>query len=499
MNSPRFLVIGSGPGGTAAAHKLLQAGHSVLMIERGDFLPKESENRSSAEVYGEKRYRTQERWQDEKEESFQPWMHYYVGGNAKLYGAALYRFREADFEEVHYPEGTSPAWVVDYGEMAPYYDEAERLYHVCGDRPSDVTEPTDEPYPHEALADEPAIAQLKKGLTENGVTTLPLPLGVKRNQKHEGYETDLTKFDAYPDPSLSKSEPEASVLPLLQGPNFELRVRTEALRFLTQGDQITGLLVRTEEGEEVLTADHYICAAGAIQSAKLFLQSAPDGSFANRSGQVGRNYMAHVCSTASARFEEGIDAPFGKMFGSNHWYQPDKKGLLLGSIQTQGKWDATQYQLEDWAYDAGDDLQERADHSLEFFFMTEDLPLPENRVELTETGSIKISRTLTNLQEHHALVSAFESELQKLPEKSLTLTDFRKQLLPLAWCTHQCGTLRFGDDPQTSVLDRHCCTHDFANLTVLDGSFFPSSSALNPTLTIIANALRVGALLGKAF
>ena len=112
MNSPQFLVIGSGPGGTAVAYKLLQAGHSVLMIERGDFLPKEDENRSSAEVYGEKRYRTKERWQDEKGESFQPWMHSFVGGNAKLYGAALYRFREADFDEVIYPEGKSPAWVV---------------------------------------------------------------------------------------------------------------------------------------------------------------------------------------------------------------------------------------------------------------------------------------------------------------------------------------------------------------------------------------------------
>ena len=320
---------------------------------------------------------------------------------------------------------------------------------------------------------------------------------MKKGQEHAGYKTDLTKFDAYPDPSLSKSEPEAAVLPLLQGPDFELRVKTEALKFLTQGDRITGLLVRTEDGEEVLKAEHYLCAAGAIQSAKLFLQSAPDGSFGNQSGQVGRNYMAHICSTASARFEEKIDAPFGKMFGSNHWYQPDAKGVLLGSIQTQGKWDATQYQLEEWAHDSGEDLQEKADHSLEFFFMTEDLPLPENRIELTDAGTIKVSRTLTNLTEHRALLSAFESELKSLPRNSLTLTDFRKQLLPIAWCTHQCGTLRFGDDPKTSVLDRWCRTHEFANLSVLDGSFFPSSSALNPTLTIIANALRVGAHLSE--
>ena len=493
MKKPQFLIIGSGPGGTAAAHKLLQSGHSVLMIERGDFLPKEAQNRESAEVYGEKRYRTQERWQDEEGEPFRPWMHFNVGGNAKLYGAALYRFRKADFEEVIYAEGKSPAWPVDYEEMAPFYDEAEKLYHVCGDRQSDETEPTNTPYPHKAIADEPSVARLKKGLSKNEVRTLPLPLGVNQGHENEGWKTDLTKFDAYPDPSLSKSEPEASLLPLFEGKNFELRVRTEALRFNFQGDKITGLLVRTEDGEEILQADHYLCSAGAIQSAKLFLQSSPDGSFANRSGQVGRNYMAHICSAATARFEEKIHAPFAKMFGSNHWYQPDANGLLLGSIQTQGKWDATQYRLEDWSYDEGEDLSERAEHSLEFFFMTEDLPLPENRIEVTSEGQIRISRTLTNLAEHRALTGIFESELEALPHDSLTLVDFRQQLLPLAWCTHQCGTLRFGDDPQTSVLDRFCRAHDFINLTVLDGSFFPSSSALNPTLTIVANALRVGA------
>ena len=293
-------------------------------------------------------------------------MHFNVGGNAKLYGAALYRFRKADFGELSYPEGTSPAWPIDYEEMAPHYDEAEKLYYVCGNRKSDETEPTEAPYPNEPIADEPSIARLKEGLSQNGVSTLPLPLGVKQNQEHEGWKTDLTKFDAYPDPSFSKGEPEASMLPLFEGADFELKVETEALRFLTKGDQIAGLLVRTENGEEVLQAEHYICSAGAIQSAKLFLQSAEDGSFANQSDQVGRNYMAHICTTATARFQEKIEAPFAKMFGTNHWYQPDAGGSLLGSIQTQGKWDATQYQLEDWTHDAEENMEERAKHSLEF-------------------------------------------------------------------------------------------------------------------------------------
>ncbi|MDP0491377.1 MAG: GMC family oxidoreductase [Verrucomicrobiota bacterium JB023] len=492
MKDIEFLIIGSGPGGTSAALKLVQAGRRVLMIERGDFLPKEAENRDSQAVYGERRYRTSERWIDQEGEEFQPWMHFHVGGNAKLYGSAHFRFREADFGEVPYDEGMSPAWPISYSDLASYYDEAEALYRVHGNRSMDASEPTGRPYPYGPLKDEPAISQLKRGLTETGISSFPLPVGVSPGESSGGWETDLAHFDAYPDPSLSKADPEAVALDSLQGGRFELLTKTQALRFLHRDGQVIGLEVEREGQREVLQAERYLCSAGAIQSAKLFLNSGDDGAFANSSGQVGRNYMAHLCSAGSATFKEAVPDKFAKTFGTNHWYQPDRGGCLAGSIQTQGKWDAAQYELEPWTHLDGYDSRQLAEHGLEFFFMTEDLPLPQNRIQLDSGGRLHLHRELSNRALHQQLVDEFGAALAELPTDSLTLRHYRSQLMPVAWCTHQCGTLRFGLDPTTSVLTPDCRAHDLDNLWVLDGSFFPSSSALNPTLTIVANALRVG-------
>lgn len=492
MENPDYIIIGSGPGGTAVALKLVEAGKRVLMLERGRELPKEEANRDSQIVYGETKYRTDERWVDDEGEKFQPWMHYHVGGNAKIYGAALYRFRREDFAEIHYSDGVSPAWPMSYEEFDPYYDEAEKLYWVHGDRTADATEPTQHPYPLPPLEDDAAIRSVKVGLSELGISSLPLPLGVKMGESNDGFETDLEHFDAYPDPSLSKADPEACVLGRLRdfGDHFELITDAKVTRFLHQEGRVTAVAVEAAEGETYYSAPRFVCAAGAINSARLLLAS--DG-LANRSDQVGRNYMAHLCTTAIATFDKEQEARFAKTFGTNHWYRPGED-IVLGSIQTQGKWDATQYELEPWTHD--ESATAAAAKSLEFFFMTEDLPLAENRVTVSPDGELAVHRRLTNEKEHQQLVAEFSNALRKLKDPSLL--DFRSQLLPIAWCTHQCGTLRFGVDAETSVLNLDCRCHDVDNLWVTDGSFFPSSTALNPTLTIIANALRVGEILARA-
>lgn len=499
MSDWDFIIIGSGPGGTSVALPLLEAGCRVLMLERGTFLPKEAENRDSKAVYGDMRYRTRDRWRDEDGGDFRPWMHYFVGGNAKLYGAALYRLRKADFGEVNYSDGISPAWPLCYDDYAPFYDRAEKLYRVHGDRSADATEPTDQPYPHLPIEDEDLVEAIRAQLAQTGVSTFPLPVGVDMaTRDEEEWQADLAHFDAYPDPSLRKAEPESTVRAFQKdfAEIFELRTECEARKFLYEKRQITGVEVIRGGESTTLTAHHYICAAGAINSAALFLRSAADGGFANRSGQVGRNYMCHVCTTAVATFDREFSASFAKTFGTNHWYRPDSGGCVDGSIQTQGKWDATQYTLEDWALEDGDDAEAKARSSAEFFFITEDLPRAENRVSL-DGERICITRELTNLQEHDRLVMSLRRALTA--GNRMSLVDFRAQLLPTAWCTHQCGTLRFGDDPTDSVLDRNCAAHDFDNLSVTDGSFFPSSSALNPTLTIVANALRVGEQLATQY
>ncbi|WP_411827170.1 GMC oxidoreductase [Luteolibacter sp. AS25] len=478
-----FIIIGSGPGGTSAALKILEGGHRVTILERGGFLPKEEDNRSSMAVYGDKKYRTRERWQDHGEGGeFQPWMHYHVGGNAKLYGAALYRFRPADFEEIKYPEGISPAWPVDYAEMAPFYDDAEELYTVHGNREEDPTEPTERPFPFPAVEDEEFVAKLKRDLP---IETHSLPLGVSLEKQNE-WELRLDKFDAYPDPSLGKSDPESRVLHILRGFGDKFELRTEALvdsfEFTVSGDVRA---LKLSSGER-LTADCYVLAAGAINSAKILLAS----GLGDENQLIGANYMAHLSSAGIAVFDRPLDLSFAKTFASNEWYRPDEKvPVLNGSIQTQGKWDAVQYGLESWTEKLGEP-ELLASRAMEFFYMTEDLPLTENRISL-ENGQTGVSRKLTNLGLHQDLISSFTGALSATPY----FRGFSSQMLPIDWCTHQCGTLVYGEDESSSVLDVNCRLRTANNLYVTDSSFFPSSSALNPTLTIVANALRVGGIL----
>lgn len=480
-----FIIIGSGTGGTAVALRILEAGHTVTMLERGDFLPKEDANRETQAVYGETLYRTNEKWMDDLSgEDFQPWMHYHVGGNAKLYGAALYRFRPADFHEIKYQDGISPAWPIDYSEIEPYYKDAEELYTVHGNRGDDSTEPTEDPFPFPPLEDEDFIARLKSDLP---IRTHTVPLGVSLEKQNQ-WDLRLDKFDAYPDPSHGKSDPESRVLARLQAYCDGFRLRTGAyvqkLNFSKTGDVTSVVLM---DGE-TLTADCYVLAAGAINSAATLLRS----GLADSHPWIGANYMAHICSTGIALFDRDLGLSFAKTFATNEWYRPDEEPQILsGSIQTQGKWNAVQYGLESWTSRLGDP-DTLAARAIEFFYMTEDLPLRKNRIRIENEG-IKITRQLTNRGVHADLVANFTTALKSTPH----FQDFASQLMPLAWCTHQCGTLVFGENPKASVLDPNCRLHSASNLYVTDASFFPSSTALNPTLTIIANALRVGEILGK--
>ncbi|MDB4673423.1 hypothetical protein OAF27_01285, partial [Verrucomicrobiales bacterium] len=303
------LVIGSGPGGSAVALALLERGLHVTMVERGEPLERSESNRDSKKNFQDKAYRTTERWTDQDGAEFQPWMHYYLGGNAKLYGAALYRFRPADFGELEYTDGLSPAWPITYDDLAPHYDRAEELYHVHGDRDADPTEPTKKPFPHAPLEDEPFLADLRKTL---GIQNHPLPLGVDLTPEDDaGFEVRLDRFDPYPDPSFAKSDPESRIFAKLQsyGDQFVLHTGWYAETLIVEpGNHISG--ARNTAGEELRAGTTY-CAAGAINSAALFLRTEDrHPEFAAPSGLVGTNYMAHLCSTASAIFETPHEVSF---------------------------------------------------------------------------------------------------------------------------------------------------------------------------------------------
>lgn len=171
------IIIGTGAGGGTLAHRLAPSGKKILVLERGAFLPKEKANWNTNAVFRDGRYQTNEVWADGKGNDIQPGTGYWVGGNTKVYGGALFRLREADFDEVNLHEGISPAWPLKYSDYAPYYDEAEALYQVHGRQGLDPTEPPrSSDYPHPAVSHEPRIAWIDKALQRKGLNPFYLPL-----------------------------------------------------------------------------------------------------------------------------------------------------------------------------------------------------------------------------------------------------------------------------------------------------------------------------------
>jgi choline dehydrogenase-like flavoprotein len=489
------IIIGSGPGGGGLAYALKDSGMRVLLLERGDFLPQEPENWQPEAVIRQKRYQASETWLDvDSGNPFRPATYYFVGGNTKMYGAALPRFRERDFEAIEFEEGTSPAWPIRYGDLAPYYGHAERLFHVHADAGADPTEPTrGEPYPFPALPRESYAAHMTARLRAAGARPFALPMAI--DLRESGRCIRCATCDGFPCQVLAKGDADACLVrPALNSPNITLQTRTLARRLLTSPDgaRITGVEVERDGQIETLRAGIVVVACGATNSAALLLRSAngahPDG-LANDSGLVGRNYMAHINSTLLAIDpERNNDDVYQKTVAINDFYfgMPGYP-YPMGNLQVLGKIQAGGYIANarpDLTPAQHADLNRR---SADWWVMSEDLPDPDNRVTLGPDGGIRVRRRFRNMRTHLKLVEA-ATELFK----RAGYNDIIHTLMPVETNSHQCGTLRFGDDPATSVLDPYCKAWHVDNLYVVDASFFPSSTAMNPALTIVAQALRVG-------
>ena len=505
-----IIVIGSGAGGGTLAHRLAPSGKRILILERGDYLPREQENWSTEAVFAENRYKAPETWHDKDGKPFHPGIHYWVGGNTKMYGAVLLRLRERDFGELRHADGISPAWPISYRDLAPYYTEAERLYHVHGVRGSDPTEPpSDDPYPHPAVSHEPRIQQLADDLARAGHYPFPLPVGIMLDEQkpHDSACIRCATCDGFP--CLVQAKADAHVVcitPALQHPNVMLLTGAfvERLETSASGREVTEVVVQRSGETERYRSDIVVVACGAINSAALLLRSAnwahPEG-LANGSGVVGRHYMCHNNSALIAISRTPNPTRFQKTLGLNDFYFGDTDHEFpLGHIQMLGKTDATMFHGEAHHLLPGFAAGKLASHALDFWLTTEDLPNPENRVLIDRDGGIRLHYRPNNVEAHQLLTRKLRHlfdhigcEPHLLPQNAY----FGKRL-PIAGTGHQNGTIRFGHDPLASALDVNCRAHEIDNLYVVDGSFFPSSAAVNPTLTIIANALRVGDhLLGR--
>ncbi len=491
------IIVGTGAGGGTLAQRLAPTGKRILLLERGEFLPREPENWSEDEVVTRGRYRAKESWLDADGNAFEPFTHFWVGGNTKLYGAALFRLREDDFTEVAHCDGVSPAWPLSYRELEPYYAQAEHLYHVHGQAGLDPYEPPRSgPYPHPPLAHEPRIADLARGLAAAGLEPFPLPIGLRSPQGQQA-PVRLGAFDGFPDPTESKADAHVvGVASALCAPNVELRTGALVEQLLTSpsGREVTGVVVRSAEGVQTLRAHIVVLSCGAIMSAALLLRSrsgAHPRGLANGSDQVGRNYMSHNNGALISYSAIPNPSRFQKTFALTDYYRARADTPFpLGSIQLMGRSDGPGLRALFEARLPGISEPQLRAHTLDFWLTTEDLPLAQNRVRITPGGQVQLHYTRTNGEAHRLLQHKLERALCTAEPNAGHL--FASYQLGIAGVSHQCGTLRFGTDPARSVLDLYCRAHELDNLYAVDASFFCSSGAVNPSLTIMANALRVG-------
>jgi choline dehydrogenase-like flavoprotein len=508
------LVIGSGPGGATTAARAAETGKQVLLLERGDFLPRERDNWNSQAVFGDAKYAADETFYDLHDRPFRPELHYYVGGNSKVYGAALLRLLPGDFGDVRHPGGIAPAWPLSYQDLEPYYVRAEHLFWVHGQHGEDpFAGPSSQDYEHPPIRHEPRIQELSDGLEELGLHPFHLPLGVQLTQDEQGRATPgsrcirCDRIDGFPCPVGAKADADwAVVRPALAAhPNLALMTRTTVERLLTdaRGRSVTGVAATLPDGSpHVFTADIVVLCAGAILSAALLLKSATDAhprGLANSSDQVGRNYMRHNNLALIAFSREPNPTVFQKTLALNDFYGPGGDwDYPMGHIQMLGKSDDWQIKGSaprglGWA--PSTPYGEVARHSIDFWLSSEDLPRADSRVTLRADGAIRLALQPGNNTE--ALTRLRRSLQGMLGKLGMLDTTFVRSLylhkaFDHAATAHQAGTACFGTDPAASVLDVHCRAHDLDNLYVVDGSFMPSIGAVNPTLTIVANALRVG-------
>lgn len=487
--NPDIVIIGSGIGGASVAAGLAASGARIVILEAGDHIPDQPENRDQRAIFQRGHFRPRETWYEQDGKGFNPGNYYNVGGNSKFYGAVLSRYRREDFALLAHREGVSPAWPFAYEELEPWYSAAEALYQVRGVLGEDPTEPFhSNAYAFPPVADEGPIAAVRARLKQAGLHPFSLPLGVDIDR---WMAKAKTPWDAHPNSDDGKMDAETTALKAaLRHDNVSLQTRARVLRLETGADGRISSVVYSQHGEtKRLKPGLVILSAGAVQSAALLLRSASDAfpaGLANRSDQVGRNFMNHNSSAVIAMapwFRN--DSVYQKTFGFNDFYLSDGKGgPPLGNIQLLGR--VTGKILKAQLPLLPEALLERISaHSIDFYAMSEDIPHPESRV-MVDGDRIILKWTRTNWQAHLDLVSRLKSILRSIGFPLVLSRAFDKRTP-----SHQCGTVRMGNDPASAPLDPFCRAYGHANLFVVDAACLPTSAAVNPALTIAAQALRV--------
>jgi choline dehydrogenase-like flavoprotein len=488
--TPDIVIIGSGIGGATVASGLAASGANILILEAGDHIADQPENRDQRAIFQRGHFRPKEMWYEHEGQAFNPGNYYNVGGNSKFYGAVLVRYRREDFLEMKHREGVSPAWPFPYEELEPWYSRAEQLFQVRGALGQDPTEPHhSEPYPFSPIPDEPAIASVRAKLKASGMHPYSLPLGV---DLEKWLAKAKTPWDAHPNSFDGKMDAETTALAYaLQHRTVTLQTNSRVIRLETSADGSRIETIHYQHNGEAKSVSPklVILAAGAVQSSVLLLRSANDrfkSGLANSSDQVGRNFMNHNSSAllAISPFYRN-DSIYQKTFGFNDFYLSDGEGgAPLGNVQLLGRVSGTilkanMPRVPEWL------LNRISAHAIDFYAMSEDIPHPESRI-MVDGDKIVLKWHRTNWDAHLDLVRKLRAVLKKSGFPIVLSRPFDKRTP-----SHQCGTVKMGNDPATSPLDIWCRSYDHRNLFVVDASCLPTSAAVNPALTVAAQALRV--------
>lgn len=498
------IIVGAGAGGGTMARHLASTGKKILILERGPWLARELDNWSTQAVVIRRKYETTEVWKDKDGNPINANQHYNVGGNTKFWGASLFRFRENDFHAHPTKDGMTQEWPLKYEDFEPYYTQAEHMYDTHGLRGEDKTAPhMSKDYPFAPIEHEPRVQEVHDAMKAQGLNPFHLPVAIRREDAnpHMTQCIRCNTCDGFPCLIHAKADAETnSVKPALAYPNVTLLTEARVMKLITNasGKVVTGVdTILPDGGRKTFTSDIVVVSCGAINSARLLLMSANDKhptGLANSSDQVGRNYMYHLLGWMLAITGKTHDTMFEKTFGLNDFYWGEKDyPFPMGNIQNTGRVNAEMMKAMLGKPLPGMTFEQMAARSTNWWIMTEDLPNPNNRITL-DGDTLRISYTENNRESFDRLTNRW-TELMKSVEgvdDVVKVSSYLSNKVPVSGVAHQCGTLRFGRDPKTSVLDVNCKAHDLDNLYVVDSSFYPSSAALNPTNTILANAIRVG-------
>jgi choline dehydrogenase-like flavoprotein len=486
------IVIGSGPAGATLVRQLCVAGLKVLLLERGQAMPLQDQNIADVNLFRKDRYHPGEQWFGSDGDPFSPQMVYALGGNSKIWGGVLERLREREFQGLSLQEGPTPDWELRYGDLAPWYEQAETLYRVHGRGGVDPSEPPRlGDFPHAPRPIEPFMEELRLGLQRQSLHPYDLPLSWSESAQDPSGDAERFGLD-----------------PLADQPGLSLRcgAAVAALHVSPSGHEVRGVEALIDGQSWLFQGHQVVLAAGAINSAVILLRSVnerhPRG-LSNGSDQLGRNLMKPQLTSILQLAAVANSGRYGRSLACSDFLWGDRNvSFPLGMVQNGGG------VLQDPLFaesppvlslvtrlmpDFG--LEQLASRSICWWAMSPVRPDAHNRVSL-RSDRVQITYQPNNREAHDRLVYRWIDVLKSLEADPLTQVvssapTHPRGEAPLSVMGYACGTCRMGSNPATSVVDLEGRSHEIANLSIADASILPGCPSVGPGLTLIALALRL--------